>query len=87
MKITAKQLRRIIEEEVKNAALVSEVSTSDSYMMVQDTENGKKYSIFVQEGTSPYSVSISFGNAFSINLSVEDAQALCDAIMKASVEV
>lgn len=87
MKITATQLRKIIREEVKNAALVSEVSTNDTHMRVEDTDNGKVYSVLVQEGTTPYSVSISFEPSFSINLNVEDAQALCDAIMKASIEV
>lgn len=86
MKITTTQLRQIIKEEVKNATILTEAS-SDSYMMVQDTENGKKYSVFVQEGATPYSVSISFGNSFSINLDVEDAQALCEAISKASIEI
>lgn len=86
MKITATQLRKIIKEEVKNVTTLAEAS-SDSYMEVQDTENGKQYSVFVQEGSTPYSVSISFGNSFSINLNVEDAQALCDAISKASIEI
>ncbi len=86
MKITTAQLRKIIKEEVKNATILAEAS-SDSYMKVQDTDNGQQYSVFVQEGPNPYSVSISFGNSFSINLNVEDAQALCDAISKASIEI
>lgn len=86
MKITTAQLRKIIKEEVKSATALAEAS-SDSYMKVQDAENGKQYPIFVQEGSTPYSVSISFGNSFSINLNVEDAQALCDAISKASIEI
>ena len=84
MKITTSQLRKIIKEEVKNATILAEAS---SEMNVQDTENGKKYSVLVQEGTFPYSVSIYFGNDFSINLNVEDAKALCNAISKASTEI
>jgi hypothetical protein len=87
MKITASQLRKIIKEEVKNATLTVEASSNDTYMKVQDVENGKEYSVLVQEGTTPYSVSISFGNSFSINLNTEDARDLCDAIAKASVEI
>lgn len=87
MKITASQLRKIIAEEVKNVSLIAEAAASDTYMRVKDTDNGKSYVVFVQEGTQPYTVSIAFGSDFSIELNVEDAQSLCNAIMKASVEV
>lgn len=87
MRITTAKLRQIIREEVKKASLVAEVSTNDTHMRVKDTDNGKAYDVLVQEGVTPYSVSISFESAFSINLSVEDAQDLCVAINRASVKI
>ena len=49
---------------------------------VHDADNGKRVTITVEEGPTPYSVTLTFGSSYSITLSADDASDLATALAK-----
>ena len=85
MKLTATQLKKIIAEEVAKATGVTEAAAPTAFRMT-DAVSGDTVMVGVVEGNEPYTVTLRFGSSFSINLQLEDARSLGQALLDAGQE-
>lgn len=77
MKLTATQLRQIIKEELEKQTL-----------RVRDPNTNKSYNITAGISDAvPYSIHLSFGSAFSITMSKEDAKTLIQKVQSVLVGI
>jgi len=81
MKLTTRQLRQIIAEEVQQVM-------AESTLMVKDPETGKTVSFEVQPGSMPGTVALFLfvgrGRATEVTLSAADAATLGDTLRAAA---
>ena len=91
MKITKRQLKRIIKEE--KAKLMeavpyrtrSDLDDWEDRVMLRDVDNAQPYSTRVTVGNDM--VTIEFSNSFTIHLDSADAQALASVIREAGLQL